>query len=442
MPLAAVLFGVLVMALAGLVVGFALSAAHADRQFARASLSEQQAAAVARIVALAREPGAREPGAPEPGSPDQAGLEDALRSYRGLIAQEAQSIGTDAEQLREAGDAALLERLAHARRQDGASRARFLTLARAIDRREAAEVRAVRAALALAGRRSVVLAVLLAGVALACAGVGGWLLWRSNRTLGALVEARTARIAAVDASRRLFFAKASHELRTPVAGLRSAAEVALEAAGDDTTMLREALHQAVAGATFLSHRIDELLGLAGADEGQLVLAQARFDLAQCVGEALAEAKAYARSVEVELALVLPDDAASGLPMTGDARWLRQALLAVIENGLKFAPMHSVLVVGVERIGDARVAVCVTDRGPGIVAADLPRIFDAYYQAQAGRERGGSGLGLALARWVVEQHGGQVRAANVARDEQGGGGCVVRFDLPLSGPLEGPLEGVA
>jgi signal transduction histidine kinase len=187
-------------------------------------------------------------------------------------------------------------------------------------------------------------------VALACAGVGGWLLWRSNRTLGALVEARTARIAAVDASRRLFFAKASHELRTPVAGLRSAAEVALEAAGDDTTMLREALHQAVAGATFLSHRIDELLGLAGADEGQLVLAQARFDLAQCVGEALAEAKAYARSVEVELALVLPDDAASGLPMTGDARWLRQALLAVIENGLKFAPMHSVLVVAVERIG--------------------------------------------------------------------------------------------
>lgn len=392
MPLAAVLFGVLVMALAGLVVGFALSAAHADRQFARASLSEQQAAAVARIVALAREPGAREPGAPEPGSPDQAGLEEALRSYRGLIAQEAQSIGTDVEQLREAGDAALLERLAHARRQDGASRARFLTLARAIDRREAstAAIRAVRASTSAPSVRFERHSSQPPTPAQASATPANRTARTTLRLPASASAARTARTSA--ASRRLFFAKASHELRTPVAGLRSAAEVALEAAGDDTTMLREALHQAVAGATFLSHRIDELLGLAGADEGQLVLAQARFDLAQCVGEALAEAKAYARSVEVELALVLPDDAASGLPMTGDARWLRQALLAVIENGLKFAPMHSVLVVGVERIGDARVAVCVTDRGPGIVAADLPRIFDAYYQAQAGRERGGQRIG--------------------------------------------------
>jgi two-component system response regulator QseB len=81
---------------------------------------------------------------------------------------------------------------------------------------------------------------------------------------------------------------------------------------------------------------------------------------------------------------------------------------------------------------------VTDRGPGIVAADLPRIFDAYYQAQAGRERGGSGLGLALARWVVEQHGGQVRAANVARDEQGRR-LRGAFRPAAGGPLEGGMS---
>ncbi|MFD2781933.1 sensor histidine kinase [Novosphingobium pokkalii] len=62
-------------------------------------------------------------------------------------------------------------------------------------------------------------------------------------------------------------------------------------------------------------------------------------------------------------------------------------------------------------------------------SDLPRIFDAYYQAQEGRQRGGSGLGLALARWVVEQHGGAVAAAN-----QPQGGCVIRFSLPLQGAV--------
>jgi hypothetical protein len=250
MPLAAVLFGVLVMALAGLVVGFALSAAHADRQFARASLSEQQAAAVARIVALAEnlgpESGAREPGAPEPGSPDQAGLEDALRSYRGLIAQEAQSIGTDAEQLREAGDAALLERLAHARWQDGASRALPDPCPR--DRPARGRRKCARCARRWHWRAGAV------SFWRSCWRgwrwpVRGWAAGCCGVRTGRLVRwwRRAPRIAAVDASRRLFFAKASHELRTPVAGLRSAAEVALEAAGDDTTMLREALHQAVAG---------------------------------------------------------------------------------------------------------------------------------------------------------------------------------------------------
>lgn len=83
-------------------------------------------------------------------------------------------------------------------------------------------------------------------------------------------------------------------------------------------------------------------------------------------------------------------------------------------------------VAVTAQGD-RAAIAVTDHGPGVLAEALPRIFDAYYQTDEGRMRGGTGLGLALARWVVEQHGGTIMAAN-----DPAGGCQIRIELPLEG----------
>ncbi|NKJ42053.1 HAMP domain-containing sensor histidine kinase [Novosphingobium sp. SG720] len=406
--LAAALFAVLVAALAGLVVAFAISARGANRQFLLASLSERQAAAVARIVALA------------PAGPGPA-LDRALIDYRALIAAETREAGgeTDDHQRRELARAEALANLA----QHPDANARLQALAHAIDAQERGELQAGRAALARAGQQSMILAGLLAAVALACAGCGAWLLWRSNRALAAMVRARTARIEAVDASRRLFFAKASHELRTPVAALRSAAEVALDQGDADPAFLRETLGHVVAQAGFLTHRIEELLGLASADDGRLALDDAPFDLGAVVAQAVAAARSYAASVDVTIELAAPGAA---LPMQGDARWLRQALLAVIENGLKFAPMDSALAVCLTP-GKGTAQITVSDRGPGVMESDLPRIFDAYYQAQEGRQRGGSGLGLALARWVVEQHGGTVVAEN-----QPAGGCLIRFCLPLQG----------
>jgi signal transduction histidine kinase len=107
---------------------------------------------------------------------------------------------------------------------------------------------------------------------------------------------------------------------------------------------------------------------------------------------------------------------------GDARWLQQALVAVLDNAIKFSPAGGTVSLRVTMDGGA--AIAIRDEGSGIAAAELPRIFDAYYQTEAGRERGGTGLGLALARWVIERHGGSIRAENEPK-----GGCVMTIILP-------------
>ena len=399
------LLGALVFALAGLVVAFAVSFRLTDHQFELASLAERQSTAVARIAAA------------------NNGMErhSAVANYKGLIATETELLaGNSAVQHHQNDERADADRLATLANDPGSARA-FRELANRISLREDGEVRNARSELDHLHARTVGLATLLTVVALLSAVSGGWLILRRTRSLEGMVRARTAQIEEADRSRRLFFAKASHELRTPVTAMRGEAEVALANGRADLGALQESLRHLLANATFLGHRIDELLGLASADDGKLHIVRESIDLGSTIEAAADDATPFAGSVEVHIVL---DRVDAPLPALGDARWLRQAVLAVIDNGLKFSPMGGVLAIAVSREGNhARIAV--TDSGPGVMSDELPRIFDAYYQAEAGRSRGGSGLGLALSRWVAEQHGGTVAAEN--RPE---GGCRIIFTLPL------------
>ena len=114
-----------------------------------------------------------------------------------------------------------------------------------------------------------------------------------------------------------------------------------------------------------------------------------------------------------------------MPIVGDPDRLRQALVAIIDNGIKFSPPEGMIRLDMRSDGD-RARIAISDDGPGVAEADLARIFDPYFQADVGRSRGGTGLGLALARWIADRHGGHLDAANHRMRE----GLCVSLTLPV------------
>ena len=242
----------------------------------------------------------------------------------------------------------------------------------------------------------------------------------------AALEASNQRLAEIDRTRRLFFSKVSHELRTPVTVMRGEADVALRNERADAASLREALMHISANGGFLHRRLDDLLGLARSEDGRIVLDPAPIDLIDVVHTAAQKAMPFARSSEVDLRVTIETGV---VPVIGDAGWLGQSLLAIIDNGVKFAGPEGGIRITVRRQGD-RASIEIADSGDGVDAAALGRLFDPYFQTEGGRSRGGTGLGLSLARWIVEEHGGCIAARNADR-----GGLIIAIGLPLTTNME-------
>ena len=402
----------LLVSLAALTTAFILSLASAGRNFDRAAIAQAQLAAVSRIETLAI-------------IGNDTALRPHLAAYARSIRDESALLPSAsperAAQVREAVDADRISDLA----ADPRRRGELANLVAAIVARERDETARIGAGMTRLRTRTTLLAVLLVLAAGGSALLGALGLIAANRRLADEVAEKTAELATVDRSRRLFFAKASHEMRTPITVMRGEAEVALADPAAEPLALREALVHVVANAEFLEHRIAELLALARADDGQLQLVDEPVDLVTLVQGAGDAARGYARSAEVVLAVETPVPTPT---VRGDARWLQQAVLAIVDNAVKFSPSGAKVTLRLTSIEDS-ARIEVVDHGVGVADEALPRIFDAYYQADAGRSRGGTGLGLALARWVVEQHGGSIRAAN-GQSDSSAAGATVTIELPL------------
>lgn len=224
-----------------------------------------------------------------------------------------------------------------------------------------------------------------------------------------------ARLAAsVDAQQR-FVADASHELRTPLTIIRGNIDYLRKSGELDL----EAIADIASEAERMSRMVEELLTMARADAGQAP-ELSRVELGPLLAEACRKAQALPH--EAAFKTVLPD-ALNRVTVMGNAEWLIRALLILIDNAFKYCPTGSVT-VRAGRQGDG-VVVQVIDTGVGIAKEDLPHIFERFYRADRARARGGAGLGLAIARWVAEVHGGRLTA-----ESSPGKGSRFSFWLPL------------
>jgi heavy metal sensor kinase len=230
------------------------------------------------------------------------------------------------------------------------------------------------------------------------AGRAGDELDRLATTLNAMLD----RLARGVEHRRRLVADASHELRTPLAVMRVEIDVALDDAALDPDA-REVLESAREEVDRLRAIVDGLLVLARIDERELELRPERVDLLE-LGRTVASGVA---PLAAERGVRIDVDGVSA-PTVGDPERLGRALGNLVDNAVKASPAGAVVTVTAVR-GVQEVGVAVDDRGPGIPAHELERIFERFARLDGARRRehGGSGLGLAICREIAAAHGGSV-----------------------------------
>jgi two-component system sensor histidine kinase BaeS len=244
-------------------------------------------------------------------------------------------------------------------------------------------------------------------------------------SLGRSFDAMAADLERNEAVRRRFFADAAHEMKTPLAVIEATSAAVLDGVYDHDDRHLETIRDQ---ARLLERVVDDLRTVSLAEAGALSLAAvdvAAGDLAAAAVRAF-----VARAAARQVGLVVESGPDAGL-VRADRDRIGQALAALLDNALRYAPAGSRIAVRAERspLDGRRVRLSVLDEGPGIPGKDLPHVFDRFYQADAGRDRatGTSGLGLAIVRAVVGAHGGVVGA-----DNRTGGGAVVWVELPAAG----------
>jgi len=222
------------------------------------------------------------------------------------------------------------------------------------------------------------------------------------RALAKAINSLLAEVQESVSSQKRFISDAAHQLRTPLAGLKSQTELALNETSDPA--LKTRLQRVNESATRSAHLVNQLLTLARAEpESATEQGRARFDLRKLAAEVSAEMVPRARSAGIDLGFDGDDDA-SAVTVMGHAFLLREALINLIDNALRYAGRGSVVTVRVAP-KDAQAIVEVEDNGPGLAEADRERVLQRFVRAT--HEGNGCGLGLAIVKEIVGRHAGAV-----------------------------------
>ncbi len=228
------------------------------------------------------------------------------------------------------------------------------------------------------------------------------------------------RLGSALSTQRRFMADASHELRTPVSIMRTAADVTLSQTVREDVEYRDALTVVSQQASRLARLVDDMLVLARADAGGYPMLRAEVDLDAVVGDCVREQAPRAAAKEIRLSSRLEP-----ISVTADEALLRRMFGNLLANAVIYTPPGGTVDVTMAQRPGA-VTVRIADTGPGIAPEDVERVFDRFVRLDPARAEGGAGLGLSIARWVAELHGGQVDLIST-----GPGGSVFSATIPVT-----------
>ncbi len=229
------------------------------------------------------------------------------------------------------------------------------------------------------------------------------------------------RLQSLDEERRAFLANVSHELRTPVSNVQVTIE-ALERGAVDELELRERFFQTIKEETKrLSGLIHDLLDLGRLEAGVAPLEIQAIALRSVISRAIRamEVRMQAKNVTVDVEM-------ADLQIMGDSERLLQALLNLLDNAIKYSQPKAHIFIAAYR-HKQQALISIRDQGSGMPETDLPRIFEQFYTTSRSRKQSGVGLGLAIARRIIEAHGGSITVSS-----KPGQGAVFTLSLPLGG----------
>jgi signal transduction histidine kinase len=236
------------------------------------------------------------------------------------------------------------------------------------------------------------------------------------------LDASREREQSLEASRRELVAWVSHDLRSPIAAVRAMAEALEDGVVDDAESVAR-YHRAIRQETErLSQLVDDLFELSRLTAGALAPDDTTLPLCQLIDDVLESASTAALSRGIDVVAVIDEACDALVP----ASYLRRALHNVLDNAIRHTPVGGTVSVAWST-GDGVLCIDVSDECGGIPAADLPRVFDVAFRGDTARtrDRGGGGLGLAIARGLLDLHDGTIEVDN--RDR----GCRFSLRLPVS-----------
>jgi signal transduction histidine kinase len=220
-------------------------------------------------------------------------------------------------------------------------------------------------------------------------------------------NAMTERLNQSFARMREFTLHASHELKTPLTVMHGELETALHDQAL-TAAQREQLGSELDEVQRLAKIVDGLTLLTKADAGQITLAREAVRLDELIREACADAQSLARPHDIQVSLTTCEE----LTVTGDRHRLRQLLLNLTDNAIKYSEHKGSVTLSLRRVAE-NAEVAIANTGAGIPAEVLPRVFDPFFRGDSSHSQTveGCGLGLSIVRWITTAHGGRLQLAS-------------------------------